>query len=155
MLKSLCMFCICFVVGGAGMQGAEKAVCEYLPEVEQIVIYSNSTEFCYAKGEEEFESVMSVLYASIKESREMPAFGVSLDNETRIALKTGVWLELVFGAQKEKGGMAFERLLFQIAPNCYGVNLIRYNNGKYDGRCFYLDIPLSLDRLYKEVLSLI
>ena len=137
------------------MQDTEKAVCEYLPEVEQIVIYSNSTEFCYAKGEEEFESVMSVLYASIKESREMPAFGVSLDNETRIALKTGVWLELVFGAQKEKGGMVFERLLFQIVPNCYGVNLIRYNNGKYDGRCFYLDIPFSLDGLYKEVLSLV
>ena len=37
-------------------------------------------------------------------------------------------------------GMPFEKLLLKAEPEYRGFNLCRFFNGKYGGRCFYLDL---------------
>ena len=47
--------------------------------------------------------------------------------------------------------MDFEGLLIKVEKDWHGFNLIRKNNGKYDGRCFYLSLENSMDELYETL----
>ncbi|MBQ9790722.1 MAG: hypothetical protein IJW24_03930 [Clostridia bacterium] len=86
-------------------------------------------------------------------SREMPAFGVALHDETLEAMQSGLWLEFEFDGAIVHNGMFFEKLLFKLEKNVYGFNIVRYFQGKYDGRCFYFDLenPELIDDLYEFI----
>ena len=71
-------------------------------------------------------------------SRLMPAFPVSLHNETLDALRQGQWLKLSFTCRQNVNGLLFDGLLFQLNVTA-GINLIREYEGKYEGRCLFLD----------------
>ena len=74
-------------------------------------------------------------------AHEMPAYGVSLNDETTKAMKSGVWAEFSFGRELSSGGMPYEKLLINVEPEWTGFNLIRYTaKHGYDGRCFYYDL---------------
>ena len=92
--------------------------------------------------------VLKVITDMMNGYHEMPAFGVSLDNETRQAMKQGVWLELKFGEVKSHNGMPFESLVIEVAPNYGGFNIIRQTDGKYEGRCFYVSLDGDMSILY-------
>ena len=81
----------------------------------------------------------------------MPAFGVSIDELTREDMKNGLWIELCFDGVQSFEAMDFEGLLIKVEKDFHGFNLIRRNNGKYDGRCFYLSLQNSMDKLYEEI----
>ena len=73
-------------------------------------------------------------------SREMPAFGVALHDDTIEAMKNGVWLELTFDKIYTHNEMVFEKLLIKVEENLTGFNIIRFYGGQYQGRCFYIDL---------------
>ena len=70
----------------------------------------------------------------------MPAFGVSLNDETIQAKQTGVWIELFYETTCLNNEMPFDSLLIQVEPENTGFNVIRKYDDKYDGRCFYIDL---------------
>ena len=81
----------------------------------------------------------------------MPAFGVSLDYETQNELKQGEWLQVNFSFEENANGLLFNSLLFKL-DTVSGFNLIRLHNGKYEGRCIYLDFDDILD--LKQILNI-
>lgn len=85
---------------------------------------------------------------------QVPAPGVSLHDETVEARKEGVWIELIFDGTQTCTEMAYDTLLFKVDRNMYGVNLFRGNNGKYEGRCFYLNLQNNFDSLYEFLVNL-
>ena len=86
-------------------------------------------------------------------AHEMPAYGVSLDRETRKAVKSGVWAEFVFDKALSSNGMPFEKLLVNVQPEWSGFNIIRYTAAHgYDGRCFYYDLVNKDMRLFYDCL---
>ena len=121
---------------------------EYMREIinvfdkaERIKVFSEGEATTYNCGTDEYKGITECWYEMIANAYEMPAFGVSLNNETVKALKSGRWIEFDFGKRLEINGMPFEKLLIQVESNYKGFNLIRYTKERgYDGRCFYLNL---------------
>ena len=82
---------------------------------------------------------------------DMPAFGVSLDGETREAMKSGYWLELLFDGEHNFNKMNFEALLINVNSDYTGFNIIRKVNGKYEGRCFFLNLNGTMGQLFDAI----
>ena len=153
--KILCSLLLVF--GGIGMESkiinignnnyektsgcaAVENVASKFGQASSINVTIKNKTTTLARGDEKFELVLSALENMTAGSRQMPAFGVSLDEETRKAMQDGTWIELVYDDTMEVSGMKFESLLIEVKENYSGINIIRKVNGKYEGRCFYLDL---------------
>lgn len=112
----------------------------YFDEASEIIVTVKGESTTFNKGDEKYEAIILSLKNVTNGAHEMPAFGVSLDKETRKEMQDGTWIELVYNLPKKHNGMPFESLLISVNADYSGFNLIRKVNGKYDGRCFYLDL---------------
>ena len=121
-----------------------------------INVYSNGEKTTFYNYDSQFCQILACWQDYLRDCREMPAFGVSLDGETRQAMQLGTWLEFDFNGSKTYNGMPFEKLLVEINCDYSGCNLIRYNDARgYDGRCFYVDFTQTMQKLQKVVLQTI
>lgn len=152
------MFFSLFNLGGSvkvtEVSGEFKNITDSFNYVSKINIINNNEKQIHHKGESDFEEVLETLNDITEYSHDMPAFGVSIDKLTREEVKTGQWLELEFDKTYSFNEMPFEKLLIKIEKDIYGFNLIRYQNGKYEGRCFYLSLNGSMNKLYNLILDL-
>ena len=146
--KTLCLSFI-YILGGF-MQNTHNKF-NNLPScfsiATQIVIYQQSEKSTFAKGDEKYELLMSALELICTNSHEMPAFSVAENNSTLNALESKTWLELEFDTTQAYNEMPFDSLLIEVDGNFSGFNLIRKHNGKYDGRCFYLNLSSNMTPL--------
>ena len=111
---------------------------DYAQSVSVIV---DGVTTAYVVGEQKFNEICAAWNNMIFGAHQMPAFGVSLDRETKQAIKSGVWAEFVFDKEMSSGGMPYEKLLVNAQPEWSGFNIIRYTaKHGYDGRCFYYDL---------------
>lgn len=133
---------------------SNSRIVDYFYNAQKIVVYKEGEIQALTKGDDKFELVVNGLLEITENSHEMPAFGVSLDHETREALKTGIWIELEFIGVQEYNGMPFESLLMQVNNDHSGFNLVRRYNGKYEGRCFYLHLENNMQQLYDILVEL-
>ena len=113
----------------------------------EVIIENNKTVI--TKDNKRFDNILDTLKRITEHAHDMPAFGVSLDNLTKEEMKKGTWLELKFDNTYEYNYMPFDSLLIKIEKDIYGFNLIRGNNGIYEGRCFYLSLNGSMNDLYE------
>lgn len=72
-----------------------------------------------------------------------PALAVALHEHTVSEIQHGYWLNFVYNATKTYAQMPFSELLISIKPNFYGFNIIRFNEERYGGRCYYLSLNNS------------
>lgn len=121
------------------MQEELCPVAAFFGKAEKLVLRSEGRERTVEKGEE-FEKILSAWGEALKEGRQMPAFGVSIDRLTREEMKTGLWIEFLFANEEHCMGMPFESLLVGIRGGYRGFNVIRRTEGLYQGRCFYIDL---------------
>lgn len=154
MLKLFCVLFAFVGIGGSVKAECCNSICESFDDAVKIATYTNSVYCEYGVDDSEFEKIMDALKNVTRGSRDMPAYGVSLDGEVRVALKSGVWVELTMNGEKTFGEMPFEKLLIQVEPEAMGFNLVRYHNGEYEGRCFYLDLDVSMRELYDTISSI-
>ncbi len=125
-----------------------QTVVDLIGEVNMIVFYNDGQ--IESTTLQQFEKIDSLFEDAISNACQMPAYGVSLDNLTKEEMKKGFWLEFKFDQTFVLNEMPFDSLLVKIEQNCFGVNLIRGNDGIYEGRCFYLDLNgKTFDDLYK------
>ena len=116
-------------------------------EAEMIVFYKDGQQVLLSQKEQ--NQIDNLFSEAIEDSFSMPAFAVSLDNLTKEEMKSGLWLEFVFDKTMSINEMPFDSLLVNVNKDQYGINLIRGNDGIYEGRCFYLDLRgKNLDELY-------
>ncbi|MCM1437729.1 MAG: hypothetical protein NC131_00765 [Roseburia sp.] len=129
-------------------------------ELDRIVEYAESVNVLtdgdvseYVVGEDRFNEICTAYNAMLAGAHRMPAYGVSLDNETRTAVKSGVWAEFVFSKPLSSDGMPFEKLLINVQPEWSGFNIIRYTaKHGYDGRCFYYNLVNGDMRIFYDSL---
>lgn len=124
-------------------------------DAEGITLYKDDNKTEYSSVDRDFELILDGFNGLLKGARQMPAFGVSLDGDTRKAMQNGVWVEFSFSRQLICYEMKFEKLLVNIVPEYRGFNIIRYNSeGGYDGRCFYISLAYDMSNFYNLLLSL-
>lgn len=120
----------------------------------KMIVSFDGNDFEIEKGNDKFEKVVSSLLKTTKDSHEMPAYSVSLDEETRKERKNGIWVEFVFDSNCRHDGMDFESLLIKVQKEDYAINLIRKYDGKYEGRCFHLSLSGSTALFFETVCGL-
>ncbi|MBR5012697.1 MAG: hypothetical protein IKY15_02025 [Clostridia bacterium] len=126
----------------------ENQLAQCIQNVSKIEVLDNNN--LKALENQSFEGTIKNLINLFQSARLMPAFSVSLHNETIDALKEGKWLKLTFLHQQNVNGLLFDGLVFQINETS-GMNLIREYEGKFEGRCLYLDFDetINLEDLIK------
>lgn len=137
------------------MINKNESVVSVFENTINIVVYHNGNKHLYFKGDDKFEKIYKSLIETTNLSHNMPAFGVSLHDETINALKTGTWVELVFDSEKSFNDMPFDTLLFKVEAEDSGFNLIRKFDGKYEGRCFYLSLDDNMNNLKNTIDSVL
>ena len=120
----------------------ENQLVQCIQNVSKIEVLENNN--LKALENQSFEATIKKLINLFQSARLMPAFSVSLHNETIDALKEGKWLKLTFLHQQNVNGLLFDSLIFQLVE-VSGINLIRQYEGKYEGRCLYLDFDESIN----------
>ena len=132
-----------------------KTFVEILKNVDIINIYKDGDVKYLNNNDDMFDSIIDEVENLFDNTREMPAFGVALNNEIVNSLKHGVWIEFNLKCFMRYNGMIFEKLLFQISKGVLGFNVIRFYDGKYEGRCYYFDlINKDMNSLYDKILML-
>ena len=132
----------------------EMTVQEIFDEVRQIGIYNNGSAETFLPSQMGFELVINGFKNLLANARQMPAFGVSLDGDTRMAMAEGLWVEFDFGKKLWYSEMSFEKLLVQVVSSYSGFNLIRYNaDGGYCGRCYYFALNGDMSQFFDVVKS--
>ena len=120
--------------------------CELLKENVMIEAFYNGKQIQLDQKDcQEFDSLFA---QALKDSRAMPAFAVSLHDDTMQNVQNGLWIRFVFTAKIEVNGMPFDQLLITIEKDMHGFNVIRGNNGRFEGRCYYISLSDNLDNVY-------
>ena len=131
------------------MAKSQDSLTDYFKSISTITILNSGQKLSFFKGDDKFELIFSELISITNNSHDMPAFAVSLHDETIKELATGIWVELGFNETQTFREMPFDTLLFSLKENNTGLNLIRKHNGKYEGRCFYLNLNKNFNDLIK------
>ena len=141
---------VCFFIfsGFSCISVEGDSIVDYIIRSESVVAVSDGEKVKLDT------KVLGLMEDCLDGAIDMPALGVSLDNETRRELKKGVWLEFSFKDKQIFNELQFEKLLLKLEPNAGGINIIRYNDGLYEGRCFYLNLENNLNPVYEYVVSL-
>ena len=143
------LFLLLLLPGGyVGQVTTYESITDSFSSVQTISVIEDDKTKILNENSNEFKNIIKTLKEVVEYSHDMPAFGVSIDNLTREEIKTGVWLELGFKNTGYFNEMPFDALLIKVEKDVYGFNLIRKYNGKYDGRCFYLSLNGSMNKLY-------
>lgn len=123
-----------------------EEITEAFDSVQNISIYNGGAVTVYSVGEECFNAVMDGWRTMTAGARQMPAFGVGINELVLNELKNGLWVQFDFGEVFECNEMPFEKLLVEAKREYTGFNLIRYTEERgYDGRCFYLDLDNNMN----------
>lgn len=110
-------------------------------QAESIEVLSEgNSEICAKREGAEFSEIMKAWLSLMETARQMPALGVSIDKLTQEEKKSGLWVEFGFEKEVWVWNMNFTALLVKICPGYRGFNVMRKVDGKYTGRCYYLDL---------------
>ena len=120
---------------------------------KNVVIYNDGIQH-YVSVEEQID-IINAMNTMLNNSHETPAFGVSLDHETRDELKKGTWIEFSFGTTQYYNDMPFDSLLIKVVAEDMGFNIIRKHDGIYDGRCYYISLNNNMSILSEAIEGII
>ncbi len=149
---SLLILAAFFVTPAAVSADNGRSISDVIASADNVAVIKNGERKVFDSSSEVFISVTDCFCRLLENCREMPCFGVSIDKETRKAMNRGYWLEFCYGEQQTYNGMTFDALVLAVMPEYRGFNLIRANGGKYEGRCYHIELEgAPLDSLYAVV----
>ena len=153
MVKSIIIgfLLITHLLGGA----SDMELLHHISRCNSISIIYNGNTTTFNKDSHDYTIILDSIMDTMLDSHEMPALGVSIDSETRAALQNGMYIELNYKKMYKYLDMPFEKLLFTVDPHDCGINIIRYHDGKYDGRCYYLNLNHDMSNIYNVVSSIL
>ena len=147
MIISRILIIIYILLAGWNMPNLDS-IDQYFQYAQEIAVYQDDDSIIYNIGSPQYTEIINTINELCADSHEMPAFGVSIHSETMEALESGLWLEFRFNQTYTHNDMPFSRLLIEIKADYTGFNIIRYNYGKYDGRCYYINLTHDMSNLY-------
>lgn len=153
MVKCIVAVMVVLSLFGGNMKiGVDKdlvgSIADMFQSASAVVVTIDGVDTQYDKSSKKFTDILSALMGICKGGYEMPAFGVSLHDDTVKERETGVWVELKFDDTLTHNEMPFSALLIKVVPDFQGFNIVRFNDGKYAGRCFYMALDGDMSALY-------
>lgn len=150
-----CLILIVTILKGVTLP-SENYFLNQINFANSITIYDSGKCIEIKPSNDDFITIKQSYKDMLKSYYEMPAFSVSFHNEIVTALNSGIWLEINFSQIFTHNELPFERLLIKVEKESCGFNLIRFNENKYDGRCFYINlINSTMENLYNTIFNII
>lgn len=122
-------------------------------ECGKIKIYKDGKTKFIEKDSPEFNEIIRQWEIDCNGGYEMPAYYVSLHNETVEEMKSGLFVEFLFDETMHHNEMPFDSLVLKLGQNQYGYTLIRHHDGLYEGRCYHLQRLEPNNELYNIVVN--
>lgn len=134
----------------------EMEIDDYLEYINKINIIKDGKKTTYLISDNDFRLVISEMEYLLSDCHDMPAFGVSLHEETAKAMKEGYWVEFCFPETMEHNELPFDGWLIEVEKDFTGFNIIRKCQNRYEGRCFYMRLMggKNLTSLYQMIENL-
>lgn len=154
MLIAKILLIISLILTGCTTMPSETQINDYMQYSSSIVVYHNGEITSFDNNDSEYNTILDSFNEMCENSHEMPAFGVSLHDETITALNEGIWIEFKYNKTITHNDMPFDRLLIKVNPEDAGFNIIRHHSNKYEGRCFYLNLSTDMATLYNTIMNI-
>ena len=125
-------------------------IAEYFGKASAVRVLNGGEEKVFGRESAVFAEIADAIGEMLSEARQMPAFGVSIDKLTREEMKKGLWVEFDYEKTMDCWNMPFDSLLIAVKAEYRGLNVVRKTEGKYQGRCFYVDLGNKDMSLFPE-----
>ncbi len=129
----------------------DNSLTKCVENIKSFFVFKNGEQELISVDNENFNKLKETIVQIFDKARIMPAFGVSLDDETQNAITKDEWFQINFSKTQNENDLPFDSLLIKL-ETVSGFNLIRLHNGKYEGRCIYFDFDDILD--LKQILNI-
>lgn len=121
----------------------------FFEQKSDIIIYKDSQIIeLNIEQKQEFEDLFNNAFENAKQ---MPAYAVCLNEMVKEEIKHGYWVKFIYSETQIKNEMPFDELLIHIEQDSSGVNILRGNNGIFEGRCYYFDLENNLNDVYEFI----
>lgn len=153
-MKIICTIFICLsmMFVGVNMRNQQYNLIDVFSASSKIEIINNGE--IIKTNKDERQQIIEQFNKLISFGHEMPAFGVALNDEVNNQKKKGLFVEFIFDSMMEYDEMPFCRLLVEVSPDYSGFNIIRYYDGGYNGRCFYISLEnYTMESFYDFLLT--
>ncbi len=111
---------------------------DVLPYANQLEIISNGN--IVVLSQEQQDDLMQEIKTLLADSHTVPAFGVVFDDMYQQEIQSGNFVSIKFANVCEINGLPFDQLVFKVEKDWQGFNLMRGENGHFQGRCIYVDL---------------
>lgn len=132
---------------------SNTSIMDYFNSCDNMCILVDNIQYDIVSTNKDF--IINSLITTCNNSHEMPAFGVSIHKEAVEAIKTGIWIKLKYNTTQLHNDMPFDELLINVVSEDCGFNIIRGNNGIYEGRCYYVSLEGNMSILYESITNTI
>lgn len=123
---------------------------DVLPYANQIEIISNGNTIVLSQ--EQQDDLMQEIKDLLADSHTVPAFGVVFDDMYQQEIQSGNFVSIKFAEMYEINGLPFDQLVFKVEGDWQGFNIMRGDNGHFQGRCIYVDLmDKNMQNLAKKV----
>ena len=121
-----------------------NSIQEAILSADDLSISYLHNEYSFEKEDKEFVFLMNVIDGVLRDSHQVPALGVALHDEVIREKENRNWIEFGFSAKVKCNDMEFDGLLVFLDKDMGGVNIYRRSDGKYEGRCFYINLNIDI-----------
>ena len=111
---------------------------DVLPYANQIEIISDGNTI--SLSQEDQSALLQEVADLFQDSHTVPAFGVVFDDMYQQEIQSGDFVSIKFPQIYEINGLPFDQLVFKVEKDWQGFNLMRGENGHFQGRCIYVDL---------------
>lgn len=128
-------------------------VSDALPYAQGVDVIVNGHEVVLTQ--EENEGVLSQVQELFNHSVTVPALGVVTPQMYEEQIQDGLFVSIKFPGLVKINDLPFDELVFKVEENYCGINLVRGNDGVYDGRCLYVNLEnFSTQALHEHLMSI-
>lgn len=103
----------------------------------------------------EEKSALEDLFLNVFENAiQSPSFAVCINEMVQKDIQQGYWIKFVYEDTQIKDEMPYDELLIHIEKDNSNVNIMRGNDGIFEGRCFHYDLENNMNKIYNFIENL-
>ncbi len=120
-----------------------------LPYAENIKLLSDGKEIVLTQ--EQQDDLKDGVLEMFENSRTLPAFAVVTDEMFQEDVQSGTFVSLKFNRVMEVEGLPFDEIVFKVVPEYTAINLLRGNQGVFQGRCIHVQLDKNMQKLDETI----
>lgn len=120
---------------------------EIIENYKNLIVYKDGKKY------ENIEGVNELLSELLENSYFTSSLAIAEHKVIMEQKDKGVWIELDYGEERKYRESRFEKIIIPIKPKYDYINLYRYYEREYQGRCFGLSLGIKTTALYNAIIG--